>query len=272
MKLNPKANQIRNLNLSEDRKEDIEMKQEMIDLLKTKTGYTKDTELSKAKRERRNKIRELSGNDPEKITSLKETLYTEEEKKDPDLCPFPQHKGYAELWKTLTPDQQKEMKENIKITADGKVEIIKMKKKFSPLIAKHNGKDIFDGSHVDQNWNTGIKGVTYLTGKAAKIQADNQWKKLLKDKSEVEQFVSFFPGENTKEKIFNFVKLFSLEKAGCWLPNSMLWITVGSVGYVRMSIVLGIDDVFELIWDNDHADMTRDDQKFPSPFLAFEDC
>jgi hypothetical protein len=151
MKLNPKANSIRNLNLSEQRKEDIEMKQEIIDLLKTKTGYTKDIELSKGKRERRSKIRELSGNDPEKITSLKETLYTEEEKKDLDLCPFAQHKGYAELWKSLTPDQQKGMKENIKITADGKVEMIKMKKKFSQLTAQHNGKDIFDGSHVDQN-------------------------------------------------------------------------------------------------------------------------
>lgn len=49
MKLNPKANSIRNLNLSEQRKEDIEMKQEIIDLLKTKTGYTKDIELSKGK-------------------------------------------------------------------------------------------------------------------------------------------------------------------------------------------------------------------------------
>jgi len=44
MKLNPKANQIRNLNLSdnkemtkEERKEDVEMKQEMLDVLKKKT-------------------------------------------------------------------------------------------------------------------------------------------------------------------------------------------------------------------------------------------
>lgn len=272
MKLNPKANQIRNLNFSEQRKEDIEMKQEMIDLLKTKTGYTKDIELSKGKRERRSKIRELSGNDPEKITSLKETLYTEEEKKDLDLCPFAQHKWYAELWKLLTPDQQKEMKENIKITADGKVEMIKMKKKFSQLTAQHNGKDIFDGSHVDQNWNTGIKGVTYLTGKAAEKEVKNQWKKLLKDRPEIEQIINFFPGENIKEKIFNFVKLFGLEKAGCWDPDSKGWHGVGSVGYVEMSSVDGDDGVYGIGWNGGGAGIGRDGQRFPSPFLAFEDC
>jgi len=38
------------------------------------------------------------------MVSLKETLYTEEEKKESDLCPFVNHKGYADLWKKLNPE------------------------------------------------------------------------------------------------------------------------------------------------------------------------
>lgn len=67
-------------------------------------------------------------------------------------CPFPQHKEYAKLRNNLEdkPKMQKQMKENIRISADGKIEIIKMKKKFSLLTAEHNGKDIFKGEHEDQ--------------------------------------------------------------------------------------------------------------------------
>ncbi|AHB40877.1 hypothetical protein P148_SR1C00001G0062 [candidate division SR1 bacterium RAAC1_SR1_1] len=203
---------------------------------------------------------------------IKELLAQKELTQTPRAYPFPQHKGYAEVWKSLTPDQQKEMKDNIRVTTDGKVEMIKMKKKFSALTAKHNGKDIFDGSHVDGNGNTGIKGVTYLTGKAAEKEAKNQRKKLLKDKSEIEQFISFFPGEGTKEKVFNFVKLFGLEKAGCWHPNNKEWNGVGSVGYVRLSRVNGNDNVYVLKWFNDNVSINRGNQEYPSPFLAFEDC
>jgi hypothetical protein len=71
-------------------------------------------------------------------------------------CPFPDNKAYTKLREKLTPDKQKEMKENIRISADGKIEIIKMKKKFSILIAEHNGKDIFKGEHEDKNGNKGI--------------------------------------------------------------------------------------------------------------------
>ncbi|HCB51318.1 TPA: hypothetical protein DEP21_01930 [Patescibacteria group bacterium] len=157
MKLNPKANQIRNLNLSESKKEDIEMKQEMIDLLKQKTDYKKAAEQSQAKRERRGKIKELAGDDPEKISALKENLYSEEEKKDLKLCPYPQNKTYTEIWNTLSPEKQQEMKKNIKVTADGKIEVVAMKKKFSVLTATPNNQDIFEGSHQDKNGNTGIK-------------------------------------------------------------------------------------------------------------------
>ena len=272
MKLTPKANQIHNLNLSDNKKKDIEMKQEMLDVLKKKTDYKKDTKASKSKRERRAKIRKLSWNDTEKMISLKEKLYTEKEKKESNLCPFANHKGYADLWKKLSPEWQKQMKENFRISADGKIESIKMKKKFSMLTAQHNGKDIFDGSHKDQYGKKWIAWVTYLTGRAAEQECDKQKKNLLKDKAEVEQFISYFPGENEEEKCRNFVQLFGLEKAGYWDPNYKRWSSVSSVGYARLSGVGEDDDVCEVRWDDGNARMSRIDQEFPSPFVACEDC
>jgi hypothetical protein len=38
------------------------------------------------------------------MVSLKETLYTEEEKNELNLCPFSNHKGYVDLWEKLTPE------------------------------------------------------------------------------------------------------------------------------------------------------------------------
>ena len=44
-KINSKANAIRKFNLSENQKEDIGMKEEMIKILKKWTGYKKDEEM-----------------------------------------------------------------------------------------------------------------------------------------------------------------------------------------------------------------------------------
>jgi len=70
--LNSEANAIRNITFSENKEKDHEIKQEMISILKEKTDYKKDEESSKAKRERREKIRDLAWDDPEKIGKLKE--------------------------------------------------------------------------------------------------------------------------------------------------------------------------------------------------------
>jgi len=32
------------------------------------------------------------------------------------------------------------------------------------------------------------------------------------------------------------------------------------------------DNVYEVIWNTDLADINRDNQEFPSPFVACEDC
>lgn len=61
-------------------------------------------------------------------------------------------------------------------------------------------------------------------------------------------------------------------KAGYWNPNNKKWNNVGSVGYVNMSKVNENDNVYELKWNNDNANINRNNQKFPSPFLAFEHC
>jgi len=50
--------------------------------------------------------------------------------------PFPKHKGYTKVWAKLTPKQQKEMEENIKVDSDGGIKIPKMKEKFSILLPK----------------------------------------------------------------------------------------------------------------------------------------
>ena len=91
------------------------------------------------------------------LQDLKKEIGEQKEQSNDTPCPFPDHKGYSEVWKKLSPDQQKFMKENIAITADGKIEIIKMHKKFSLLVATPNDKDILDGSHKDKNGKTGIK-------------------------------------------------------------------------------------------------------------------
>ena len=94
----------------------------------------------------------------------------------------------------------------------------------------------------------------------------------MKDKAEVEQFISYFPGENEEEKCRNFIQLFGLEKAGYWNSNNKKWDNVGSVGFAKLSRVNEDDNVYEVRWCNDLAFMNRYNQEFPSPFVACEDC
>ena len=127
MKLNREANQIRNLNLSDDRKLDFDIKKEFLEILKNKTWYKKDEEKSKSKKERRKHIRDLAWQDEEKIIELRNVLYTQEEKdEEKHSCPFPRHKGYYDVWSTLTDEEKKLMRENIRITKDWKIEMIKI--------------------------------------------------------------------------------------------------------------------------------------------------
>ncbi len=205
---------------------------------------------------------------PEQMTPAMEEAVRKYEEK---IKNNPYAKNYQELLKILTPDQQKEMKKNIQLNPKWGIDIIPMNiKNMKPLTATPNNETIFDGSHVDQYWKTGIKGVTYLTGKAAENEVRIQWKKLLKDKSEVEQFINFLPGETTKEKILNFAKLFDLKKTGYWHSYNKKWDNSEPYDSINMSKEHG-SVVYWIEWEND-LDLTRiSSQDYPSPFFAFDD-
>lgn len=78
-------NQVANTIREEDKKkwfipEDKVERAQYIKDIKNAFGYTKDEDNKKTKRERREKIRELAKDNPEKIQQLKDVLYTKEEK------------------------------------------------------------------------------------------------------------------------------------------------------------------------------------------------
>lgn len=227
MKINTKANQIRNLNLSEDRKSNFEIKKEFLEILKNKTWYKKDMKISESRRKRRENIRELAGNDVSKIKELKNILYTQEEKDEEMImrCPFPKHKWYFAVWKNLKEEEQNTMKENIRITNDGKIEIIKMKKKFFLMNLEtlwiNNEQDIKNGridkinwTYKDREWNTWVKGITYFNGKWAEQEAKKYNKKLLLSEDDEKQFIESLPWEYMWQKIENLFKLFELDGVG----------------------------------------------------------
>jgi hypothetical protein len=113
-------------------------------------------------------------------------------------CPYPKNEQYLELWKKLTPREQAYMKANIRVSGDGKIEMIKMHKKFSLLAAESNEeKNIIKTSRY-----------TYFTPKAAEHECNNNGKKLLENFEETREFISHFPGTSHQDKIRNFLRLF----------------------------------------------------------------
>lgn len=197
-------------------------------------------------------------------------------------CPFPNHKGYREVRGDLTQEQQQYMEENIKITDDGKIEIIKMKKKFSLLAAEQNGKDIVDGNHIERYGSkTWIPWVTYLNYMSAKKECRKQHKKILENKSAAMEFINCFPWNEYKDKIYNFVKLFDLEKSGLWDIHNQSW--SHEVGFMWFITLSDSDNHFinGVCWvrrDDEYANFTTNllegayPDNFLSPFLAYEDC
>ncbi len=152
-------------------------------------------------------------------------------------CPFPEWKEYKEIRENLSPVDQKKMQENIgNKDKQGKIEIIKMKSKFSILVPKNiDNEDIFDGGYKDGEWQTGLEWINYLTWAWAEKEIITQGKNLLEDSKEVEYFFSLFPWKTTEEQIDNFVKLFNLKKTGFFSKLRNKWYDVGSLWYVKMS-------------------------------------
>ncbi len=217
-------------------------------------------------------IRSLKTVSDEKKEELMKDLLAKKEASETD-CPFPNHKWYREVWSKLTSKQQEEMKKNIRISADGKVEIIPMKKKFSILTAEHNGKSIFKGEHKDKNGNTGLKKIMYLTWAAAKRECMKQHKKLFNDRFEVDKFIEFFPWDNEEEKMLNFIQMFDLEKAWLWNPDTETWEDVHTIGKVMLTKYKSYDfsDICGIRRKNDTAETFHQNQRWPIPVVAYED-
>ncbi len=148
-------------------------------------------------------------------------------------CPFPNHVWYSQVWEKLIPQERKRMRENIRIANDGKIEIIKMKKKFSLLTAEPNHNDLLSWDYVDKNWNTGIKWLAFFDFFSVKKECEKQNKKILESDTPI-NLIDFFPWKNTEEKIHNLAILFNLKTT--WYLNNITneWVWVdnwGSVSY-----------------------------------------
>ena len=180
------------------------------------------------------------------------------------------------------------MQANIGRSPDGKLEIIPMHKKLSMVIlSKVDNKKIFEWSFAVKYGKTGVPGIYYMTWKDAEIEVDKQWKHFITDNPDktpqrnssviVERtnaVINLFPWKTFDEKKMNYIKLMWLKEklTGYWNPNKQTWSNVGSVGFATLSRVNGSDDVYGAGWDDDDASVNRYFQRFPSAFVACEDC
>ena len=178
---------------------------------------------------------------------------------------------YIDVLSDLPPDQQEEMLNNITMTANGEIEMIKMKKVFSLLTANHDGKNIIKWEHQDSHGKTGKKWLTYLTGEAAEQACDIQHFKLLNDDEEVDKFISYFPWKTIEDKIRNFVKLFGLEKSGTWNRYDEKWDNVDSIWDIRLSRI-SAHHTYGVEYSDDVACINRWSSIFPCPYVVYKDC
>lgn len=228
-------------------------------------------------------IRWLDG----KVTKQKKTSYkeiscvtwtvhkeiSEDFQKNKETNPFPQYKRYTELLNKLTPDRQREMKENIIISADGKIEIIKMKKKFSILTAEHNGIDVFKGEYEDRIGRTATKWVIYFTPEAAERECKLQNKKLLKNQSELEMFINFFPGKNEQERMENFRKLFDLRYTGWRDVDNDMWNAMSLWEVGSLTLAKEGNTIYGMGYDFGGCHMGQGGQwNTAVQYMAYEDC
>lgn len=204
----------------------------------------------------------------------KESKEKDLQKEKSEKCPFPTHKWYAALWRMLTQEQQKEMKKNIKITADGKIEMIALKKKFSVLEAKDNGKDIFHWEYVDKYHKKGVSWVTYMTGNGWIREAKTQEKKLFRTEHEINDFIKLFPWDNILDKMSSFVILFGLSMSGYLDTNFDSWEYIG-LGYVTLSDAVSKNhELGAIVWNYDIRLSDPEFADYPlsyaRPFVVFE--
>lgn len=226
------------------------------------------------------------------------------------VCPFPNHEWYKLAWKNAWVDWRIWLKENIRVTDDNKIEIIKAKKKISLLTTTSNNKDIFDGSYVDSKWKTGRPWLLYFTPEAALREAEKQGKKIFRTKNELGAFLEkawwlfhgsdseYYFGPEVSEKIewkFPYIlqpvnSLLNIDLYGdgnkiqktSWYLSSNEWRYSSqlAVEHCFSSFLLAVeDDQSRLDWKNPYYYEEGDGRYFASattppasPVIVYEDC
>ncbi len=171
----------------------------------------------------------------------------------------------------------KEKVDKIKITTDGKVEM--MGRKFFVLQPKDEKEDIKNGI-VRGDASRWMGDQRYFTAKAAMQEVDDkQGRKLFDTKEDVEAFIENFPGDTLEERIYSFASLFfgnessGLPKQiGSWNPN----VLTNKRSYHYNSVTLSRTDQygrpFGVGWYEDTTVMKDFDPNFAIPVTVSEPC
>lgn len=185
-------------------------------------------------------------------------------------CPY-NHEGYKNVWERLNPKQQKEMKENVRISTDWKIEIIKEHKKLSILKATHNGKNIIEGNYEDERGKKWIEWVIYMDLEGAESACNNTSQKIIKNKSEIDKIINYIPWKSIWEKISYFAELFALGKPGCF--NRWSWrAIVNSTCIIVCAIVNRKTYYIDIFFDHDGTMGDLENYVDLVPYMVYEDC
>jgi len=155
-------------------------------------------------------------------------------------------KAYAKLLEKFKdePEQQRYMEENIRVIADGKIEMVKMNK---------------------------IISIVHLSKERKELEIVYKW--LFDSKEEADKFIFSFPGKNTKEKILNFFELFGLTVSKHYNPNTGWDVWLKRVGLVKPTVQDNIYGVYVEGYDNPEAEMEwAIKRQHSSVFVACENC
>lgn len=198
-----------------------------------------------------------------------------------DACPYPDHKGYMAVRDKLSLWEKRQMKENIKITEDGKVEVAWMNKKFSVLeqyLFDNNRHidDVYSWSDIDDYWKKWVSWITYLRWTSAEKIVKEQWKKMLDNDWDITMFIDKFPWKDQSRKIVNIAKIFWLEKSGIRDTFWNEWIWVGKQWYMTLSVINWFvkTTLFCNEWHWELEDRTwssTNAQTFSDPVIIYED-
>lgn len=261
--------------IAEIRKHPKDQQLRLMQELRDTLEYSKDMKVAQEKRDRWNTIYQSATFDgatdqeliKERIGKMKLLLYTEEELTESKSASSNEW-GYDPFYKKYWNDERnKNFFDKLVINEDG---IIIDGKKFTFLTAKPNNETILMGGSEVKWSRGGMLWATYMTGEAAKIEAEKQWKKLFKNTTEVAAFIEQFPGETLAEKVDAFVMLFDLKQAGYYnaSANERTW--KDEVGYVTLSGVQENWTVVKLYWNEYISGITSVAEGNPTLTMAFE--